>query len=149
MSSFRCSVQSSIFAKTATSQKSEFQNLSIPELAPTCRPVTARVRPRTASVGGERDVAVVQHVSTDVIQVGLVADLKVVRYAASGQVRVGLQRDCLEVPGEGNGRGYYVVRHIAQREAGVRVERRRTHSLAEHGLKRSVHGNIRLSIGWV
>src|SRR5260370_506457 len=41
-------------------------------------PAQARARPRSASLGRERNVAVVQHVSTDVPQLRLVADLKVV-----------------------------------------------------------------------
>jgi hypothetical protein len=53
--------------------------------------------PRTASPGGELDVAVVLDVSTDVPQLGcLVADLKVVGCAASDQVRVGLQLTVLK-----------------------------------------------------
>jgi hypothetical protein len=62
--------------------------------------------PHTASLGRERDVAVVQQVSTNVPQLGLVADLKVVLRAASDQDRIGVQRDCLEVRGEGDGRGW-------------------------------------------
>jgi hypothetical protein len=62
--------------------------------------------PRTASLGRERDVTVVQQFSNNVPQLGLVADLKVVLRAASDQDRIGVQRDCLEVRGEGDGRGW-------------------------------------------
>ena len=116
-----------------------------PELASACRLVTAH----PASVGREGYVRPREPVPAQIIQVGLIADLEVVRYAASGQVRLRLQRCCLVIRREGDGSGYHIARGIPQRQAVVRVERRRIHRLAEYHLACGVHRNIRLTLGRV
>ncbi len=98
-------------------------------------------------MGREVDVRPPELIPAQVVQGAQVSKVKVV-LCACGQVRVRLQRSRFVIRRERDGGGHRVVRGIPQREADVRVERGRTHSLAEYNLDCGADGNAGLTRGW-
>ena len=90
-----------------------------------------------------------QPISARVIQIGLIPDLAIVCCAASGQARCGLQCSRCVVRRERDGSRHHGIRGSPQREAVIRVERRRIHRLAEDYLTGGGNGNVRLPVGRV